>query len=100
MAAAKPDIPAATEPDSDQQLIEHITAGDKAAFDVLYERYFPRVFSFVNKRLGNRADTEEIVQEVFINVFSSLGSYRGEAPFPPWRWQPSCRPKVTEHPSS
>jgi RNA polymerase sigma-70 factor (ECF subfamily) len=34
--------------------------------------------------MRNRADTEETVQEVFVNVFSSLGSYRGEAPFAAW----------------
>jgi RNA polymerase sigma-70 factor (ECF subfamily) len=34
--------------------------------------------------MRNRADVEETVQEVFINVFSSLGSFRGEAPFGAW----------------
>ena len=70
--------------ESDAQLIERIETGDEAAFESLYERYFPRIFSFVNRRLGNRADTEETVQEVFINVFSSLGSYRGVTPFGAW----------------
>ena len=70
--------------DLDEQLIERILDGDKGAFDVLYDRYFRRVFSFVHKRLHNRADTEETVQEVFIAVFSSLGAYRREAPFAAW----------------
>jgi len=68
----------------DDDLLERVGRGDEGAFEILYERYFPRVFSFVNRRLRNRADTEETVQEVFINVFSSLGSYRGEAPFAAW----------------
>ncbi len=68
----------------DEQLIARIEAGDEAAFNTLYDRYFPRVFSFVRRRLANRADVEETVQEIFINVFSSLGSYRGEAPFAAW----------------
>ena len=69
---------------SEEQLIQRIGEGEEAAFDQLYDRYFPRVFSFVNKRLRNRADTEETVQEVFINIFSSIGSYRREAPFSAW----------------
>jgi RNA polymerase sigma-70 factor (ECF subfamily) len=69
---------------ADEQLIERILAGDEAAFRMLYDRYFPRVFNFVLRRLDNRADTEETVQEVFINVFSSLASYRAEAPFAAW----------------
>jgi RNA polymerase sigma-70 factor (ECF subfamily) len=58
--------------------------GDRAAFDELYRRYFKRIYAFLGKRLRNRADTEETTQEVFINVFSSLDSFRGEAPFAAW----------------
>jgi len=69
---------------SDDELIARVREGDQAAFEILYERYLPRVYPFVSKRVHNRADTEEIVQEVFINIFSSIGSFRGEAPFAAW----------------
>jgi len=69
---------------SDIELIEKISSGDRACFSVLYERYFPRVCGFARRRLSNRADVEETVQEVFINVFTSLDSFRGEAPFAAW----------------
>ena len=72
------------EPLSDEELIERICDDDHAAFNLLYERYFPRVYGYVNRRLGNPADVEETVQEVFINVFSSLDSFRGDAPFAAW----------------
>ena len=75
---------AASTPQSDDELIARVEAGEQEAFGVLYERYFPRVFHFVQRRMGNRADAEETVQEAFINVFSSLGSYRREAPFAAW----------------
>jgi RNA polymerase sigma-70 factor (ECF subfamily) len=73
-----------SDPVTDEQLIERIVAGEEEAFSVLYDRYFTRVFRFVQKRLNNRADVEDTVQEVFIAVFSSLESYRGEAPFGAW----------------
>lgn len=69
---------------SEHALVELVLAGDKDAFEQLYERYFGRVYSFVSKRLGNRADVEEAVQEVFIGVFSCLASYRREAPLGAW----------------
>jgi RNA polymerase sigma-70 factor (ECF subfamily) len=72
------------EPLSDGELIERICDDDHAAFDLLYERYFPRVCGYVNRRLSNPADVEDTVQEVFINVFSSLDSFRGDAPFAAW----------------
>src|SRR5262245_55262798 len=69
---------------SDEHLVERIQTGDRAAFDELYARYVGRVYCFVEKRMRNRADVEETTQEVFINVFSSLGSFRSEAPFAAW----------------
>ena len=75
---------AVEKPVSDEELIGQVCDGDRTAFDLLYERYFPRVCGYVNRRLSNRADAEETVQEVFIAVFSSLRSYRGDAPFAAW----------------
>ena len=71
-------------PAPDVELIQRTQAGDAAAFTELYERYFPRVYHFTRRRMNSVADTEETVQEVFINVFASLGSFRGEAPFAAW----------------
>ncbi|HME72336.1 MAG TPA: sigma-70 family RNA polymerase sigma factor [Myxococcota bacterium] len=73
-----------TEPATDERLVERVLGGDKTAFESLYSRYFNRIFHYLEKRLRNRADTEETVQEVFFNVFSSIDSYRGEAPFVAW----------------
>ena len=69
---------------SETELVARVLAGEEAAFERLYERYLPRVAGFVRKRLGNPADTEEVVQDVFFAVFSSLDSFRGEAPFAAW----------------
>ena len=69
---------------TDEELIARVLEGDEAAFTWLYERYFPRVFQFTSRRVRNRADAEETVQEIFINVFSSLESFRAEAPFSAW----------------
>jgi RNA polymerase sigma-70 factor (ECF subfamily) len=72
-------------PTPDEVLVDRVrSGGDETAFGQLYERYFTRVYHFVARRLHNRADTEETVQEVFVNVFASIDSYRGEAPFGAW----------------
>jgi RNA polymerase sigma-70 factor (ECF subfamily) len=69
---------------TDEQLVGLIRGGDREAFEALYRRFFPRIYRFVQKRMGNRSDVEETVQEIFIATFSSLGAYRGEAPFGAW----------------
>jgi RNA polymerase sigma-70 factor, ECF subfamily len=68
----------------DEALVERVRGGDGTAFDALYRRYFTRIYRFLDRRLNNRADVEETVQEVFINLFSSLDGFRGEAPFAAW----------------
>lgn len=74
----------ASVPESDEALVLRVAEGDQAAFEELYDRFFKRIYAFVDKRLRNPADTEETVQEVFINVFNSIGGYRGDAPFAAW----------------
>jgi len=71
-------------PIPDEVLVERIRGGDQAAFEELYDRYFARVHHFVARRMRNRADADETVQEVFVNVFASIDSFRGEAPFGAW----------------
>ena len=80
LAAADIDIPRAT----DEALVSRIRAGDRSAWNALYERYYPRIYGFLYRRLANRADVEETVQDVFLNVFTSLHTYRAEAPFVAW----------------
>jgi RNA polymerase sigma-70 factor (ECF subfamily) len=74
----------ASVPGADEDLVEAILDGDETAFSALYERYFSRIYHFVDRRMHNRADTEEVTQEVFTNLFLSLPSFRSEAPFAAW----------------
>jgi RNA polymerase sigma-70 factor (ECF subfamily) len=73
-----------SEPVCDEDLVEAILGGDERAFEALYERYFSRIYRFVDKRMYNRADSEEVTQEVFASLFLSLSSFRREAPFAAW----------------
>ncbi len=75
---------AAEEAVRDESLVQRVVAGDMGAFDLLYDRYLPRVYGYVRRRVRNRADVEEAVQDVFFALFSSLDSFRGEAPFAAW----------------
>lgn len=76
--------PGALAAPSDEQLVARVREGDREAFEALYRRYFPRIYRFTQKRMGNRADVEETVQEIFIATFSSLGAFRGDAPLGAW----------------
>jgi len=68
----------------DEELLEALRQGDEAAFNILYDHCFQRVYNFAYLRLRNHADTEEVVQETFTAVFRSIGAYRGQSALLSW----------------
>jgi RNA polymerase sigma-70 factor (ECF subfamily) len=68
----------------DGVLVGHILAGSQEHFEMLYESYFPRVYRFALKRLGNHAEAEDVAQEVFLTVFNALESFEGNSTLLVW----------------
>lgn len=61
-----------------------IENGDRESFRRLFDRYYPRVFSFVQRRLEERELAREITSDVFLEIWSSAGSFRGESKISSW----------------
>ena len=55
--------------ENEYQLVKQLMKGDHAAFDELFEKYHKKVFAFSLRVIKNREDAEEIVQEVFYNLW-------------------------------
>jgi len=73
-----------TEVPSDLELIRAAAAGDTAAFEQLYRQHYRRVYSLCLRMLGNQTQAEDLTQEVFLQVFRKLGSFRGDSAFTTW----------------
>jgi len=58
--------------------------GDEAAFASIYDAHAGRVFALCLRLSGDRAQAEELVQDVFVRVWERLTSYRGESGFATW----------------
>jgi RNA polymerase sigma-70 factor (ECF subfamily) len=69
---------------SDRELVEQILGGSASHFELLYETYFPRVYRFALKRLGDPGEAEDVTQEVFFSVFSCLDRFQGESALLVW----------------
>ncbi|MCX7842764.1 MAG: sigma-70 family RNA polymerase sigma factor [Clostridia bacterium] len=70
--------------DSERLLLEKAKNGDVEAFEKLIEGSQKRVFNVALRMLGNHDDASEISQEVFIKVFKSIGSFKGNSSFSTW----------------
>ncbi len=57
---------------------------DERAFSELVRRYERRVFSLIVRMIGNPGEADELTQEVFLQVFKSLDSFRGESKLSTW----------------
>ena len=70
--------------ESDRELVDQILAGSREHFDLLYEAYFPRVYRFALKRLGDPGEAEDVAQEVFMTLMTALASFKGESSLLVW----------------
>jgi RNA polymerase sigma-70 factor, ECF subfamily len=68
----------------DPEALKKLQAGDEAAFARLVEQYKNKVLNTCYRFLYNREDAGDISQEVFIEVFRSIGSFRQEADLTTW----------------
>jgi len=69
---------------SDLELARAAAAGDAAAFEKLYEQYSRRVYSLCLRMVGSAPQAEDLTQEVFLQVFRKIGSFRGDSAFTTW----------------
>lgn len=75
-----PDVP--TEPD-DEVLVQ-AAKKNRAAFTPLYRRYAERVYRYVFSRVGDAAEAEDLVAQVFVDALVSLPNYRPQGRFAGW----------------
>src|SRR6476660_8234746 len=61
--------------DSDRLLIQRIRAGDSQAWTQLIARYEGRLLAFADRRLRDRASSEDVVQEAFVGFLNSLPNF-------------------------
>ena len=66
------------------KFIRRLKRRDEQAFTEMVRDYQDRVFAIVYRMVGDRAEAEDVAQEVFVTVFKSIDSFRGESKFSTW----------------
>lgn len=69
---------------ADRQLVEQTLTGDATAFAALLDRYGPPITSLCYASTLDRAEAEDLTQEIFLLAWRKLGGFRGEAAFSTW----------------
>lgn len=68
----------------DLALTQKAAQGNIAAFELLYERYHRRTYSLCMRMTNSQTEAEDLTQEVFIQLFRKIGSFRGDSAFSTW----------------
>ena len=69
---------------SDEELILAYLEGDSDSFTVLYERYKRPLYAYLNRMLGNHAQSDDVFQQTWIRVVRRLGEYESKQKFFAW----------------
>lgn len=69
---------------SDQHYIDKILQGETNSFAVLVDRYKDMIFTLALKMVKNREEAEEVAQDTFIKIYSSLNRFKGDSKFSTW----------------
>ena len=70
--------------DIDSVLIEKAKNGNKGAFNILVNKYYPRVYATLFSFTKSKEDSEDLSQQTFIKVWQQLSSFRGDSAFFTW----------------
>jgi RNA polymerase sigma-70 factor (ECF subfamily) len=73
--------------DIDQQLVERVQRGDKAAFDLLVVKYQRKIFRLLSRLIRDTAEIEDVAQEAFVKAYRALPNFRGDSAFYTWLYR-------------
>lgn len=81
----------------ERDLIERLKRRDEAAFNRFVLLYQERVFRMLLRMLGDRAEAEDLAQEVFISIFKAIEGFRGDSQLSTWVYRVAsnhCRNRI------
>src|SRR5712672_4019578 len=82
-----PATPVKGRDESQLSLVERAQRGDEQAFATLFQSHKKRVYSVCLLMTKDVAEAEDLTQEAFLQVFRSVGSFRGDAAFSTWLYR-------------
>ena len=74
-------------PPNDAQIVERLKMGDEAALETIFNLHSAKLYSVAQRILGEAADTEEVIQDVFWTVYRKAKSFKGESQLSTWLYR-------------
>ncbi len=71
----------------EDRLIDRCAEGDILAFRELYDKWKSPLYSLAYRFHGNREDAEDSLQDAFVHMYRSIGTFRRESKFETWMYR-------------
>ncbi len=71
----------------DQELVERVQKGEKAAFDILVRKYEHKLANVISRYIRDPSEVLDVSQEAFIKAYRALPNFRGESAFYTWLYR-------------
>ena len=69
----------------EESLVRRAQQRDEEAFAILYEEHFDKIYRYVTLKIGDKAEAEDLTQQVFLKALQSISSFRWKGiPFSAW----------------
>jgi RNA polymerase sigma-70 factor, ECF subfamily len=72
---------------SGDDVVAQIQSGDVAAFEALYRQHSPRLYALACRMAGSTEDGEDLLQEIFLQVYRKIGSFKGDSALGTWLYR-------------
>ena len=72
---------------NDRDLAVKCLEGDVGAFEALYRQHAARIYTLACRMAGSSEDGEDLLQEIFLQAYRKLGSYKGDAAIGTWLYR-------------
>src|SRR5438132_13822343 len=68
----------------DETLVRRTQNGETRAFDLLWQKYSPRIYSLIYNMTANHEDSNDLLLEVFATAYRSINGFRRKSSFYTW----------------
>ncbi|MBW7869694.1 MAG: sigma-70 family RNA polymerase sigma factor [Flavobacteriia bacterium] len=69
---------------TEEEIIERILAGEKSLYEIIVRRYNPYLYKIGRSYNFGREDTEDLMQDTFVDAFKNLALFEGRSKFKTW----------------
>ena len=81
--------------EEDLRWLSKFKEGNRRAFDFFVRKYQRRLFGIIYNMTGNKDDTVDLLQEVFLKAFKAIGNFKGDSQVYTWLYRIATNTTLT-----